>query len=118
MAIVSDNDDENLKMASSIRSVMERNGSPELLLNVTIKPGIDSVTILKIMKDIKLRAVVLLSQPVLTSALLKKAKLDGLINVNCTWILGVMQTEQVLGHSDLFLDLPIEIIEIEVYWAT
>ena len=113
MAIVSDNDDENLKMASSIRSVLEKNGSPELLLNITIKPGGDSLTILKIMKDIKLRAVVLLSQPVLTSTFLKKAKLYGLINVNCTWILGVMQTAQFLGRSDLFLDLPSEIIELK-----
>ena len=113
VAIVSDNDNENLKMASSIRSVMEENGSPELLLNVTIKAGGDSLTILKIMKDIKVSAVVLLSQPVLTTTFLKKAKLYGLINVNCTWILGVMQTAQFLGRSDLFLDLPSEIIELK-----
>ena len=113
MAIISDNDDENLKMASSIQSVMEKNGSPELLLNVAIKADGDSITILKIMKDSKVRTVVLLSQPVLTSALLSKAKLYGLINMNCTWILGVMQTAQVLDHSDPFLDLPSEIIELK-----
>ena len=113
VAIVSDNDNENLKMASSIRSVMEENGSPELLLNVTIKPGGDSLTILKIRKGIKVRAVVLLSQPVLTSTFLKKAKLYGLLNVNCTWILVVMQTAQVLDQSDLFLEQPSEIIELK-----
>ena len=114
MAIVSDNNDENLKMASSIRSVVEKNGSPKLLLNVAIKPGGDSITILKIMKDIKVRVVVLLSQPVRTSLLLKEAKLYGLINLNCTWILGVMQTAQVVDHSDPFLDLPSEIIELKL----
>ena len=82
-------------------------------LSVTIKPGGNSLTILKIRKGIKVRALVLLSQPVLTTTFLKKAKLYGLINVNCTWILGVMQTAQVLDQSDLFLNLPSEIIELK-----
>ena len=72
--------------------MLEKNGPSELLLKFIIKPGDNSLAILvNIMKDIKFRAVVLLSQPVVTSTLLKKAKLNGLIHQECTWIMGVMQ---------------------------
>ena len=114
LAIVSDNDYENVKMASSIRSMLEKNGSSEVLLNFIIKPGDNSLAILvNIMKDIKFRAVVLLSQPVVTSTLLKKAKLNGLIHQECTWIMGVMQETDVSEHSNFSMELPGEIIEIK-----
>ena len=114
LAIVSDNDYENVKMASSIRSMLEKNGPSELLLKFIIKPGDNSLAILvNIMKDIKFRAVVLLSQPVVTSTLLKKAKLNGLIHQECTWIMGVMQETDVSEHSNFSMELPGEIIEIK-----
>ena len=114
LAIVSDNDYENVKMASSIRSMLEKNGPSEVLLNFIIKPGDNSLAILvNIMKDIKFRAVVLLSQPVVTSTLLKKAKLHGLISIECTWILGVMQGTELSDHNNFSMELPGEIIEIK-----
>ena len=66
------------------------------------------------MKDIKFRAVVLLSQPVLASTLLMKAKLDGLIHQECTWILGVMQETEVEDNNNFSTELPGEIIEIKL----
>ena len=114
LAIVSDNDYENVKMASSIRAMLEKNAPSEVLLNFIIKPGDNSLAILvNIMKDIKFRAVVLLSQPVVTSTLLKKAKLNGLIHQECTWIMGVMQETEVSEHNNFSMELPGEIIEIK-----
>ena len=114
LAIVSDNDYENVKMASSIRAMLEKNAPSEVLLNFIIKPGDNSLAILlNIMKEIKFRAVVLLSQPVVTSTLLNKAKLHGLIRQECTWILGVMQKTEVADHNNFGMELPGEIIEIK-----
>ena len=114
LAIVSDNDYENVKMASSIRAMLEKNAPSEVLLNFIIKPGDNSLAILvNIMKDIKFRAVVLLSQPVVTSTLLKKAKLNGLIHQECTWILGVMQETEVSDQNHFSMKLPNDIIQIK-----
>ena len=95
--------------------MVEKNGQSELLLNFTINPGDNSLVILvNIMKNINFRAVVLLSQQELTSTLLKKAKLDGLIRQECTWILGVMPETEVADHNDFSMELPGEIIEIKL----
>ena len=114
MAIVSDNSDENLKMAANIRTMVEKDGPSELLLNFTIKPSGDSLAILNIIRDSKFRAVVLISQPVITSTFLKKAMLHGLINLNSTWILGVIQAAQFEGHENVSVELPNEIIEMKL----
>lgn len=110
MAIVSDYFESNLKMASSIQAMVRKNGSSEMFLNFMINPGGDFCTILNKMKDNKFRAVVLFAQPALSSTFLNKAKLHGLVNLECTWIVGVMQGA---GDDDFSAGFPSEIIQLK-----
>ena len=101
-------------MVSSIKAMVEKNVALELFQNFTIKPCGDFCTILNKIKDNTFRAVVIFSQPVLASTFLKRAKLRGLVRLECTWVLGVMHAALAASHDDISPELPSEIIELKV----
>ena len=100
-------------MVSSIKAMVEKNVALEIFQHFTIKLGGDFCTILNKIKENTFRAVVIFSQRVLASTFSKRANLRGLVHLECTWVLGVIQAAPAAGHYDVSPELPSEIIELK-----